>query len=85
MDNYRTPHTTQMHVVERFTLIDGGNTLQDTITVEDPGAFNMPWTAIQQWRRTNRGPLEEISCAENNAGFYDYDVKPIPQAEKPDF
>jgi hypothetical protein len=85
VDNYRTPHTAKLHVVERFRLVDGGKTLQDTIRVEDPGAFTVPWTGIQQWKRTNRGPIEEISCAENDAGFYDYDVKPIPQAVKPDF
>jgi hypothetical protein len=85
VDNYRTPHTSRMHVVERFRLIDGGQTLEDHITVEDPGAFNMPWTAIQQWRRTNRGPLEEISCAENNETFYHYDVRPMPQDDSPDF
>jgi hypothetical protein len=85
VDNYRTPHTAQMHVVERFKLLDGGKVLQDTITVEDPGAFTMAWTGIQRWNRANRGPLEEISCAENNENFYAYDVKPIPKAPKPDF
>jgi hypothetical protein len=85
VDNYRTPHTDKMHVVERFHLIDGGKTLEDRITVEDPGAFNMPWSALQRWNRANRGPLEEISCAENNLGIFDYDVRPIPQADKPDF
>ena len=85
VDNYRTPHTTQMHVVERFKLIDGGKTLQDTITVEDPGAYNMKWTAVQRWTRNNRGPIEELSCAENNENLFDYDVRPIPQAKTPDF
>ncbi len=85
VDNYRTPHTDRLHVVERFKLIDGGKTLQDTLWIEDPGAFTMPWTAVQRWTRNARGPLEEISCAENNESFYDYDVKPIPQAAKPDF
>ncbi len=85
VDNYRTPHTDKMHVVERFKLLDGGKTLQDTIRVEDPGAFNMGWTGVQRWNRTNRGPIEEFSCAENNEAFYNYDVRPIPQADKPDF
>jgi len=85
VDNYRTPHTANMHVVERFKLLDGGKTLQDTIRVEDPGAFNMAWTAVQRWKRTDRGPIEEISCAENNENFYNYDVRPVPQASKPDF
>jgi hypothetical protein len=85
VDNYRTPHTGQMHVIERFRLIEGGKILQDRLTVEDPGAFNMKWSAAQRWQRSNRGPLEEISCAENNEAFYNYDVRPIPQADRPDF
>ena len=39
IDNYRTPHTTQLHVVERFQVTQGGKTLQVTIRVEDPGTF----------------------------------------------
>jgi hypothetical protein len=85
VDNYRTPHTDKMHVIERFKLIDGGKTLQDTIRVEDPGAFNMPWTAVQQWKRTNRGPIEEDSCAENNEHIFGFDVRPLPQTTRPDF
>ena len=85
VDNYRTPHTDKMHVLERFKLINGGKTLQDTIRVEDPGAFNMPWTAVQRWNRTARGPIEEFSCAENNEALFNFDVRPIPTAAKPDF
>ena len=85
VDNYRTPHTDKLHVLERFKLIDNGKTLQDTIRVDDPGAFTTPWTAIQQWKRTNRGPIEEDSCAENNENLFTYDVRPIPQAKRPDF
>jgi len=32
-----------------------------------------------------RGPMGEAVCAEDNAKFFDYDVEPIPQADKPDF
>src|SRR5205085_2387375 len=84
VDNYRTPHTDQIHVVERFKLIEGGKTLQATITVDDPGTFNMPWTAVQRWTQTDR-QLEEDLCSENNEAFFAYDVVPIPQANKPDY
>jgi hypothetical protein len=84
VDNYRTPHTDKIHVVERFKVIEGGNTLQATVTVEDPGAFNMPWTGVQRWKRIAR-PLEEYLCEESNVGFYGYDVAPIPTAIKADF
>jgi hypothetical protein len=85
VDNYRTPHTTQMHVIERFRLIDGGRTIEVNVFVEDQGAFNTPWTAIQRYRRTEDSPMPEMVCAENNTGYFDYDVVPLPQAETPDF
>jgi hypothetical protein len=85
IDNYRTPHTELIHVVERFKLIEGGNTLQVLIDVDDPGAFTMPWKAMQRFKRFHRGPIEESICAENNFEFLGYSVVPIPQAEKSDF
>ena len=85
VDNYRTPHTTQIHVVERFGLIDNGKTLQVHVTVDDPGAFNMSWSAIQRYRRVQRAPLEEQRCAENNSNYLNESVRPIPVADKPDF
>jgi hypothetical protein len=84
IDNYRTPHTTQLHVVERFQVTEAGKTLQVTIRVEDPGAFNMPWSARQTYRRTRAGALEEAVCAENNFAL-DASVSEIPNANKPDF
>jgi hypothetical protein len=84
IDNYRTPHTTQLHVVERFQVGEGGKTLKVAIHVEDPGAFNMPWSARQTYYRTHIGGLEETVCAENNLAF-DASVSEIPKADKPDF
>ena len=84
VDNYRTPHTTQLHVIERFQLIEGGKTLQVTIEIEDPGAFNMPWSARQTYHRTRAGAIEEAICAENTIAF-DASVSEIPKADKPDF
>lgn len=85
VDNYRTPHTGQIHVVERFVIINGGNTLQATVTVEDPGAYNMPWSAVQRWKYSHARPILEEVCAENSDAFFDYDVVPIPHADTRDF
>jgi hypothetical protein len=86
IDNYRTPHTTQLHVVERFKLTNGGKTMEVTIQIDDPGAFNMPWSARQTFHRTRTGKLEEAICAENNFAFAeDAAVSEIPKADKPDF
>jgi hypothetical protein len=51
IDGFDTPHTTQLHVTERWHLIDGGETLEVNVRVEDPGAFTTPWTASQRYRR----------------------------------
>jgi hypothetical protein len=85
VDSYRTPHTTQLHVVERYRIADGGKSLEADVHVEDPGAFTAPWNARQHYRRSDTGTLTESSCAENNAQWFGYDIEPIPQAAKPDF
>jgi len=85
VDNYQTPHTGQLHVVERFRMIDDGKTLEVNVHVEDPGAFTMPWNAIQRYRRTNNGRLSEVVCAENNDDHFHHGLEPMPQADKPEF
>ena len=85
VDSFRTPHTEQLHVIERFRIVDGGKALEVNVRVDDPGAFTTPWNAMQRYRRVEQGPMREAVCAENNANFFNYDVEPIPQAAKPDF
>ena len=84
VDTYLTPHTDQLHVVERYKLIDGGKMIEVLIEVDDPGAFTTPWSAVQRFRRVPRDWTEDI-CAENNFDFLQYEVAPLPQADKPDF
>jgi hypothetical protein len=85
IDEYRTPHTDRLHVIERFHLIEGGRTLEVNLHVEDPGAFTTPWDATQRYRRVEPGPMVEANCAENNANYFHYEVEPMPEAAKPDF
>jgi hypothetical protein len=85
VDDYRTPHTTQLHVVERYKLIDGGKTLQVSFTVEDPGAYNMPWSGMQIYHRKDLGPITEAVCAENHGSMFNDKIHPMPTADKPDF
>jgi hypothetical protein len=81
IDNYRTPHSDKLHVIERYRMIDGGKALQVTFRVEDPDTFYQPWSAIAKLRRVQM-PMHEEACAENNKNVFDYK---IPVAEKPDF
>ena len=66
-DHYDLPHTIELHVIERFKLMNEGKMLQVSFTVEDPGAFDAPWSAIVRYQRA-RAPatLFEEPCAENN-------------------
>jgi hypothetical protein len=85
IDDYRTPHTSQIHVVERYKLTEGGKALQVTFTVEDPGAFNMPWSAMQTFHRVRLGALLEAVCPENRGSPFNDPGHPMPEASKPDF
>ncbi len=79
VDNYRTPHTEALHVVERFKLVNAETAIEVTVTVEDPGAFTTPWTAHQIYRRVEVGPMGESTCAEGNFNYFDLDLEPLPQ------
>ncbi|HKD26870.1 MAG TPA: hypothetical protein VKC66_13335 [Xanthobacteraceae bacterium] len=85
VDNYRTPHTDQLHVVERWTLAADGQTVGVSVFVEDPGAFTMPWSAVQQWRRVENAPISTAACNENNGDFFNEGLVPLPEAAAPDF
>ncbi len=80
VDRFGTPHTSNLHVVERWHLVEQGLSLRVDVTVEDPDAYFQPWKTYQVYRRNDK-PLEVEICAENNMQF-DYRM---PVAEKPDF
>jgi hypothetical protein len=65
VDGFGTPHTKQLHVIERYHLIEGGKVLEANIHVEDPGAFTMPWDAIQRFRQyeaaVRQVPIERLA------------------------
>jgi hypothetical protein len=87
VDNYRTPHTTQLHVIERYTISDDRKSMTATVFVEDPGTFTSPWRASQRFILHNQ-PISEAEnvCAENNdANYFHEDEVPIPQTKIPDF
>jgi hypothetical protein len=88
VDSYRTPHTDKLHVVERFRLIDGGETLEVAFTVDDPGAFYQPWSGTRNRHRVvnrNDNLIAEFDCPEANDDYFNLGLEPIPTAEKNDF
>jgi hypothetical protein len=79
------PHTSQLHVVERFKLIEDGKILQANFTIDDPGAFNAPWSGVVTYRHAPSAQrVVEDRCSENNINVLgDHNI--IPVATKPDF
>jgi hypothetical protein len=80
VDNYRTPHTEKLHVVERWRMVNDRQ-LEATVTVEDPDTYYEPWSGLRRYRRVAQPYIEDI-CAENNEHGFDYKM---PVASKPDF
>ncbi len=101
IDDFDTPHTEQLHVVERFRLKDMGMTLEVNIRVEDRGAFTTPWSAIQRYKRVepgvaeNQDPFNEVLSSTAAGPMLEASCAenpragetdfPIPHADRPDF
>jgi hypothetical protein len=84
VDNFRTPHTEKLRVVERFTIEPDGQFLTGIATVEDPDAFNEPLTMKQRWFKANAS-MRETVCADNVNDYFNQNLFTVPTAEKPDF
>src|SRR3977135_3038454 len=84
VDNFRTPFTEKLHVVERLTLEPGGKFLTGIVTVTDPDTFNAPLTMKQRWFKAEQTMLETI-CAENNQDYFKQGLFPLPEAKQPYF
>jgi len=71
LDNYRTPHTTKLHVVERWKMVEEGKTLASTITVQDltRSMTLVGVAAIAGAGKDGRGDLRE-----NNQHLFDYQI-----------
>jgi hypothetical protein len=44
IDGSGIPHSDELRVHERFSLRDGGQTLRDEITIDDPATFSRRWS-----------------------------------------
>jgi len=70
-DRHGTPHTEQLHIVERYTRPNYG-TLVNDVTLEDPGALAHPVKLqfkarlMRPDRATGMGDLMEFICNEDN-------------------
>lgn len=82
-DRLGTPHTGQLHVVERYRKVSDTE-LRVDFMVEDPGAFTTPWRAWGGYRPEDDDYYEQV-CAENNRDPLTGTDYPIPRDDTPDF
>ena len=68
IDRFFTPHTDQLHLVERFRLTSGGSGLEVNVHVEDPGAFTVPWNGRIVYQRLEPGRAERVFPPGVNSG-----------------
>jgi hypothetical protein len=59
------PQSDSMRVVERFTPVDA-NTIDYTVTIEDPKVYSSPWTVNIPLNRDENYLFLEYSCHEGN-------------------
>ena len=77
-DSRGTPHTEQLHTIERWTRKDQGH-LENVVTIEDPGTYTKPFTVKFMATWTPGDELLEYICQENNQ----YGVVTLPGGLKP--
>ncbi len=59
------PHTEQLHIIERWTRKNFG-TLENQVTIDDPGAYSRPFTTTYTARLQPDDEIMEYICSENN-------------------
>jgi hypothetical protein len=59
------PHSDELRVVERFTVVDA-KTLDYDVTIEDPKVYTGPWKVALPLNRDENYRMFEYSCHEHN-------------------
>ena len=56
------PASKDFRMIERYRLINNGNTLEIEYTFEDPKTFEGTWKTTKRWQRTVDRDIAEVSC-----------------------
>lgn len=78
LDDVGRPHTDKLHVIERYRRVDK-NTLEATLTLEDPGAYTASWIygpkSVKD-RKTDFGAYPWVCTLDQNESLYNGVIKP---------
>jgi len=61
------PHTENLHVIERYTALDGGARKQLEITIDDPEYYREPWTVTKIYARFDEEILDYVCIPRSHA------------------
>ena len=84
IDRFGTPHSDEIHVVERYRRSADGRTIEVLITVEDPIAFTTAWSARAHYVPAGDN-FDEIVCAESERISWPGRALAFPVDNTPDF
>jgi hypothetical protein len=59
------PISDQFEMTERFTILDGGKTLQIDYTMTDPKMWKGEWKSTKRWLRMDESDIPEVECLPN--------------------
>jgi hypothetical protein len=65
LDRGGTPHTKDLHTLERFTRTDA-NTMRYELTIDDPATYTRPWSGTFNLRWETGTELFEYVCQQAN-------------------
>jgi len=85
IDNFRTPHSDKLHVVERLRMVENGKFLQAEVLIDDPAVFIKPLHVTKRARRV-QATLNEWRCADGEMNIpFVQGADPLPTAANADF
>ena len=64
LDQVGHPHSSALHVVERLRRVNH-DTLQDSLTIDDPRTYTKPWTGQQTFTLRPGWKIKEYVCEDN--------------------
>lgn len=71
LDQMGHPTTEQLHTIERYKRIDA-DSMELEITIDDPGAYNKPWTTHKYYKISKTGSFYAWVCTlQDEKHFFD--------------
>jgi hypothetical protein len=85
VDNFGTPHSEKLHVVERLRLVEDGKYLEAEVLIDDPAVFLKPLHVTKRSRRVEASLAEWRCAAGEMSNPFTNGADPLPTAAKSDF